>query len=30
MTKIDKLRKRFISKPKDFTWDELKALLTGF
>jgi len=20
MTKIDKLRKRFLSKPKDFTW----------
>lgn len=30
MTKIDKLRKRFLSKPKDFTWDELKTLLTGF
>ena len=28
MTKIDKLRKRFLSKPKDFTWDELKTLLT--
>lgn len=27
MTKIDKLRKRFLSKPKDFTWEELKALL---
>ncbi|MDR3502276.1 MAG: type II toxin-antitoxin system HicA family toxin [Legionella sp.] len=27
MTKIDKLRKRFLSKPKDFTWDELKSLL---
>lgn len=30
MTKIDKLRKRFLSKPKDFTWDELKVLLMGF
>ncbi|MBA2656038.1 MAG: type II toxin-antitoxin system HicA family toxin [Tatlockia sp.] len=29
MTKIDKLRKRFLSKPKDFTWDELKNLLTS-
>ncbi|WP_412755629.1 type II toxin-antitoxin system HicA family toxin [Legionella longbeachae] len=27
MTKIDKLRQRFLSKPKDFTWDELKVLL---
>lgn len=30
MTKIDKLRKRFLSKPKDFTWDELRILLNGF
>ncbi|CEK10132.1 type II toxin-antitoxin system HicA family toxin [Legionella hackeliae] len=27
MTKIDKLRQRFLSKPKDFTWDELRVLL---
>jgi len=30
MTKIDKLRTRFFSKPRDFTWSELKTLLTGF
>ena len=30
MTKIDKLRTRFLSKPRDFTWSELKALLTGW
>ena len=30
MTKIDKLRKKFLSKPKDFTWDELKSLLNSF
>ena len=30
MTKIDKLRKKFLSKPKDFTWSELKILLNGF
>jgi hypothetical protein len=29
MTKIDKLRKRFFSKPKNFTWDELRTLLTS-
>lgn len=29
MTKINKLRTRFLSKPKDFTWSELKVLLTG-
>ncbi|MDF1827325.1 MAG: type II toxin-antitoxin system HicA family toxin [Legionellaceae bacterium] len=29
MTKVDKLRKRFITKPKDFTWKELKSLLMG-
>jgi hypothetical protein len=27
MTKIDKLQKRFLSKPKDFKWDELSILL---
>mgnify|MGYP003390757962 CR=1 len=30
MTKIDKLRKKFLSKPKDFTWSELKILLNGW
>jgi len=30
MTKIDKLRKRFLSKPKNFTWDELRILLNGW
>lgn len=29
MTKIDKLRQRFLTKPKDFTWDELRVLLNG-
>ena len=29
MTKTDKLRKKFLSKPKDFTWGELKVLLNG-
>lgn len=29
MTKIEKLKKRFLSKPKDFTWDELKTVLLG-
>jgi hypothetical protein len=27
MTKINKLRQRFLSKPKDFTWNELKLFL---
>ena len=27
MTKIDKLQKRFLTKPTDFRWDELKTLL---
>ena len=30
MSKYDKLVKRFLSKPTDFTWDELKAMLSGF
>ena len=30
MTKIDKLRKRFLTQPKDFTWSELKILLSGW
>ena len=30
MTKYDKLLKRFLSKPKDFTYNELKRLLNGF
>jgi hypothetical protein len=29
MTRKDKLIKRLLSKPKDFTWNELTALLTG-
>lgn len=27
MTKINKLRNRLLSRPKDFTWSELKTLL---
>lgn len=30
MGKIDKLIERFLSKPKDFTYDELKKLLNHF
>jgi hypothetical protein len=30
MSKHDKLVKRFLSRPTDFTWDELTALLAGF
>ncbi len=30
MSKHDKLLERFLSKPKDFTYDELKKLLHGF
>jgi hypothetical protein len=30
MTRKDKLIKRFLSKPKDFTWEELQRLLTIF
>ncbi len=29
MTKKDKLKTRFLTKPRDFTWDELKSLLIG-
>lgn len=28
--KKDKLRARFLSRPKDFTWDELEAVLKCF
>ena len=30
MSKHEKLLKRFLSNPKDFTYNELKALLNGF
>ncbi len=30
MSKAEKLLKRFLSKPKDFTFDELARLLQGF
>ena len=30
MTKTDKLLSRLLSRPKDFTYDELRRLLTGF
>jgi hypothetical protein len=30
MSKHDKLIKRFLAHPLDFTWDEMTALLTGF
>ena len=30
MAKFDKLIKRLLDNPKDFTFDELKTLLTGF
>ena len=30
MSKSEKLIRRFLSKPKDFTYDELKKLLTLF
>jgi hypothetical protein len=29
MTQSDKLKKRFLSKPKDFSWIELRKLLCG-
>lgn len=29
MAKIDKLKTRCLNKPKDFTWSELKTLLTS-
>lgn len=30
MTKIEKLIERFLSRPTDFTWDELNKMLNGF
>ncbi|HHT9105312.1 MAG TPA: type II toxin-antitoxin system HicA family toxin [Candidatus Wujingus californicus] len=30
MSRVEKLLKRFLSKPKDFTYNELKRLLAGF
>jgi hypothetical protein len=30
MSKKDKLVRRFLSKPKDFTWQELIVILAGF
>lgn len=30
MSKHDKLVKRFLQQPVDFTWNEMTALLTGF
>ena len=30
MTKADKLRKRLLNRPKDFTWDELCRLMEDF
>ena len=30
MSKADKLLQRFLSKPKDFTFEELRKLLKGF
>jgi len=30
MSKKDKLVKRFLSRPKDFTWQELVTMLEGF
>lgn len=30
MTKLEKLLQRFLTKPNDFTWDELVKLLNGF
>ena len=30
MSKAEKLLQHFLSKPKDFTFDELKRLLSGF
>jgi hypothetical protein len=30
MSRREKLIKRFLSCPKDFTWDELVSLLAGF
>ncbi len=30
MSRHDKLIKRFLTRPADFTWDELATLLAGF
>ncbi|EKE01094.1 MAG: hypothetical protein ACD_21C00221G0002 [uncultured bacterium] len=30
MTKREKLLDRFLTKPRDFTWDELSKVLSGF
>ena len=30
MSKREKLKQKFLAKSKDFTYDELKTLLTGF
>jgi len=30
MTKFEKLASRFLTRPKDFTYSELKSLLSGF
>ena len=30
MGRQEKLRERFLSRPSDFTWDELVRLLSGF
>jgi len=30
MSKKDKVMKRFLSRPQDFTWQELIAMLAGF
>ena len=30
MSSFEKLQTRFLSKPKDFSYDELKRLLSGF
>ena len=30
MSRKDKLIQRFLSRPKDFTWEELVVLLSGF
>lgn len=30
MSRLDKLQRRFLSVPKDFTWDELVKIITAF
>jgi len=30
MSKVNKLAQRFLSQPRDFTYDELRRLLSGF